>query len=79
MINLLVFGMTAKTWRAKNPDAKGNIRDSATATENVLIANLENLNSVLIRKGASQEAREKALSEVVEHQLPILQKKYLKE
>ncbi|MEL6255253.1 MAG: KilA-N domain-containing protein [Bacteroidota bacterium] len=56
MINQLVFGMTAKAWRAKNPDAKGSIRDSATATENVLIANLENLNSVLIRKGASREA-----------------------
>ena len=79
MINQLVFGMTAKAWRAKNPDTKGNIRDSATATENVLIANLENLNSVLIRKGASREAREQALTETLEHQLPILQKKYLKE
>lgn len=79
MINQLVFGMTAKVWRAKNPDAKGNIRDSATATANVLIANLENLNSVLIRKGASREARENALTETLEHQLPILQKEYLKE
>lgn len=79
LINLLVFGMTAKTWRAKNSAAKGNIRDNATTLQNALIANLECINSELIRKGASRVARERALADAVEFQSKILNKKYLPE
>lgn len=79
MLNYIVFGMTAKQWRAKNPEAKGNIRDSASTAQNVILANLESFNSELIRKGASVESREKALGEMANYQLEILNQKYLPE
>lgn len=77
LINYLVFGQTAKQWRAANPNAKGNIRDVATADENILVANLESFNAQLIRKGASQEAREQALADMLEFQLSVFSQKYL--
>lgn len=79
MINELVFGMTAKQWRVQNPDAKGNLRDNATTLQNVLIANLENLNSYLLKNGASYEARRKVMAKTVEDQTDILNQKYLPE
>lgn len=79
LINRLIFGITAKEWRIKNPDAKGNIRDNASTEENILIANLESFNSQLIRKGASEEARERALADMIEFQRKILNQKYLPE
>lgn len=79
LINFLVFGMTAKKWRATNPGLKGNMRDHATTIENALIANAESLNSVLIRKGARLEAREQALADMIEFQRDILNQKYLPE
>ena len=77
MINKIVFGMTAKQWKAQNPDLKGNMRDYATTTQNTIIGNLESFNSELIRKGASEEAREKALGEMAAFQEKILGQKYL--
>ena len=77
MINKIVFGMTAKQWKVQNPDLKGNMRDYATASQNTIIGNLESFNSELIRKGASEEAREKALGEMAAFQEKILNKKYL--
>jgi len=79
MLNYIVFGMTAKQWRAKNPDAKGNIRDTAGTAQNVVLANLESFNAELIRKGASLESREKALGDMAVDQLKILNQKYLPE
>ena len=78
LINKIVFGMTAKEWRAQNPDIKGNIRDHATTAQNTILGNLESFNAELIRKGASLEAREKALGDMAAFQIEILNKKYLK-
>lgn len=77
MINKIVFGKTAKQWRVENPDAKGNMRDYANTTQNTIIGNLESFNSELIRKGASEEARENALREMAVFQEKILDQKYL--
>jgi len=79
MINFIVFGMTAKQWRAKNPAVKGNIRDTASTAQNVVLANLESFNAELIRKGASVESREKALGDMAVYQFEILNQKYLPE
>lgn len=79
MLNYIVFGMTAKQWKAKNPEAKGNMRDTASTAQNVILANLESFNSELIRKGASAESREKALGEMATYQFGILNQKYLPE
>lgn len=79
LINELVFGMTAKQWRTQNPNAKGNLRDNATTLQNVLIANLENLNAYLLKNGASYEARRKVMAKTVEDQTDVLNQKYLSE
>lgn len=79
LINELVFGMTAKQWRSNNPAVKGNIRDNASTLQNVLIANLENLNAYLIKNGARYEARRKVLARTVLDHTDILNQKYLPE
>ena len=48
VLNMALFGMTAKQWRNKNPNLNGNIRDYATINELICLANLENLNAVFI-------------------------------
>lgn len=65
LLNMAVFGQTAKLWREANPTAakKGNIRDTASIIELNVLANLEGLNAYLIRKGASKEGRYLALAE----------------
>ena len=73
MINLAVFNMTAKEWRKKNPEAKGNIRDNASQVDLTLILNLESLNAVLIDAGARYEARLIRLYEVAKKQRMILE------
>lgn len=78
-INRIVFGMTAKQWRAKHPDEKGNIRDSASTAENVIVANLTSLNSWLMDNGAREEARDRALAEMAGKHFEILNQKYLPE
>lgn len=72
MINLAVFGMTAKEWREKHTESKGNIRDSASTLELILISNLESLNATYIDAGASYEARLIRLIDVAEKQRKIL-------
>lgn len=79
LLNFLVFGMTAKQWREQNPDAKGNMREGATSVQNTVIGNLQSFNAELIHQGASREARERALSEMAQRQLEILNTKYLPE
>ena len=51
VLNMALFGMTAKEWRNKNPKLNGNIRDYATINELICLANLENLNAVFINDG----------------------------
>lgn len=54
VLNMALFGRTAKDWRNKNPDKDGNIRDYADVTQLVVLANLEGINAELIRQGISQ-------------------------
>ncbi len=53
MLNVVLFGKTAKQWRDENPDAKGNMRDEATIKQLLVLANLESYNAVLIEQGNS--------------------------
>lgn len=57
LINKVVFGLTAKDWKNQNPNSKGNIRDYATKKELLILSNLENYNSILIKENKSQEER----------------------
>lgn len=57
MLNVALFGMTAKEWKVQNPKAKGNIRDNATITQLIVLANLENLNATFIKDGLPQKER----------------------
>lgn len=57
VLNMALFGMTAKDWRDKNPKKDGNIRDYADVTQLVVLANLEGINAELIRRGILQSER----------------------
>jgi len=57
MLNVALFGKTAKEWRDSHPGAEGNIRDQATLEQLVVLSNLESLNSVFIRQGYPQPER----------------------
>ena len=57
VLNVAMFGMTAKQWREANPDLKGNIRDYATINELICLSNMENINAVLINDGVPQGER----------------------
>ena len=72
IINVALFGMTAKQWERKNPDKDGNMRDYANVAELVALVNLENLNSVYINEGISQKDRLVKLNEIAIHQMKLL-------
>ena len=57
LLNVALFGMTAKEWRQANPDAKGNIRDEASLQQLIVLSNMESLNAVFIRQGLSRQER----------------------
>jgi len=57
ILNLALFGMTAREWREANPKLDGNIRDHATLQQLIVLSNLESINSLLIRQGLSQKDR----------------------
>ena len=81
VLNMALFGMTAKEWRDKNPNLNGNIRDYATMNELICLANLENLNSVFINEGLKQSERLEKLNKIAISQMQILNDtdiKYLK-
>lgn len=69
ILNVALFGMTAKEWREANPDKKGNIRDEATIEELVVLINLEGLSAELIKNGLSSEDRLKILHETAQAQM----------
>ena len=73
VLNVAMFGMTAKQWRDANPDLKGNIRDYATINELICLSNMENLNAVFIEQGMSQQARLMKLNQIAIHQMSILE------
>ena len=72
VLNMALFGMTAKQWRNKNQNLDGNIRDYATINELICLANLENLNSVFINDGLKQPERLKRLNQIAISQMQIL-------
>lgn len=57
LLNVALFGITAKRWREQNPKLKGNIRDHASIEQLVVLSNLESINGLLIREGLSQQDR----------------------
>ena len=72
VLNMALFGKTAKQWRDSNADKKGNIRDYANMSQLVCLANLENLNAVFINEEMEQGARLKKLNEIAIGQMKIL-------
>jgi len=72
ILNMALFGMTAKQWRDRNPEEKGNIRDFANAAQLVCLVNLENLNALFIHDGMDQPERLKKLNRIAIQQMQIL-------
>jgi|SRR5690554_393814 hypothetical protein len=73
VLNMALFGITAKQWRDKNPDLKGNIRDYATINELICLSNMENLNAVFINEKMPQKERLIKLNKIAIQQMSILQ------
>ena len=72
ILNLALFGVTAKQWREANPDLKGNIRDYATAEQLLVLVNLENLNAHFIKEGLAPDERLDKLNAVAIYQMGLL-------
>jgi hypothetical protein len=72
LLNMALFGRTAKQWRDAHPDAEGNVRDHATIEQLVVLTNLESLNSVLIRQGLPAPDRLLRLNEIAITQMRTL-------
>ena len=73
VLNVAMFGMTAKQWREANPDLKGNIRDYATINELICLSNMENINAVLINDGMPQGERLVKLNQIAIQQMQVLE------
>ncbi|MCZ2392322.1 MAG: KilA-N domain-containing protein [Chitinophagales bacterium] len=73
VLNVALFGMTAKQWREANPNLKGNIRDYATINELICLSNMENLNAVFINEKLPQKERLIKLNKIAIQQMSILQ------
>ena len=82
VLNVALFGKTAKQWRDEHPDLKGNIRDYASMNELICLSNLENINAVLINEQMPQSERLVKLNQIAIYQISVLQesdnRKYLK-
>jgi len=72
VLNMALFGMTAKQWRDANPGKKGNIRDYADVSQLVCLSNLENLNALFIRENAPQAERLRKLNQIAIQQMKLL-------
>ena len=73
ILNVALFGMTAKEWKDRNPNLDENMRDYANILQLVILSNLENLNAEFIKQGLSQKQRLEKLNETAIKQLEILQ------
>ena len=73
VLNIAMFGMTARQWREQNPDKKGNIRDYASINELICLSNMENLNAVFINDGMVQSERLVKLNQIAIQQMRILE------
>ena len=72
LLNVALFGLTAKQWREANPKAEGNIRDEATIEQLVVLSNMESINAVLIHQGLPQHLRLQQLNSVAITQMKSL-------
>jgi hypothetical protein len=72
VLNMAIFGMTAKEWRDKNSKEKGNIRDCSTIEQLVVLSNMESMNAEFIRQGLSQGKRLEKLNEIAIYQMTSL-------
>ena len=72
LLNTALFGKTAKTWRSENPEKKGNIRDSATISQLLVLSNMESYNAILIEQGKSQAERLVILRDMAVTQLKTI-------
>ena len=72
MLNVAMFGMTARQWRDNNPRQKGNIRDYATVNQLICLSNMENLNAVFINEGFPQRERLEKLNRIAIEQMKVL-------
>ena len=73
VLNVALFGKTAKQWRDDNPTIKGNIRDYATINELICLSNMENLNALFINEKMKQKERLIKLNQIAIHQMSVLQ------
>ena len=78
LINVALFGQTAKQWKALNPEAKGNIRHDASIAQLIVLSNLESLNAEFIREGIPQSERLTKLNRIAIYQLKSLWQNSLK-
>ena len=82
VLNMALFGKTAKQWRDENKSLKGNIRDYAHINELICLSNLENINALLINEKLSQKDRLIRLNQIAIKQMTLLQsvenRKFLK-
>lgn len=72
VLNMALFGVTAKQWCEANPDKEGNIRDYAGINELICLSNMENINALLIEEGMTQPERLKKLNQIAIHQMSVL-------
>ena len=73
VLNVAMFGKTAKQWREANPELNGNIRDYATINELICLSNMENINAVLINDGMPQGERLVRLNQIAIQQMQVLE------
>ena len=73
LLNVVLFGKTAKQWKNENPTVKGNMRDVATLNQLLVLANLESYNAVLINQGKNQKERMELLRQLAVQQLQTLE------
>lgn len=73
VLNVALFGVTAKEWREANPDEKGNIRDYATINQLICLSNMENLNAVFINDNLPQRERLIKLNQIAIQQMSVLE------
>ena len=72
LLNVALFGLTAKQWRKTNPKLEGNMRDYSTVEQLLVLANIEGMNAELIHMGLSQGDRLKRLNEIAIRQMQVL-------
>lgn len=72
VLNIALYGITAKQWRDANPDLKGNIRDYSTINELICLSNMENINAVLINENMPQKERLIRLNKIAIQQMKVL-------